>query len=198
MGLGDGVKEEAVPSHGVHHARGGNHEGGEAACDAENDDGGKNDGAGLAEEDFSGLSDEGGGGADLFDGYQVNEDGADDDVDRSDGQDSEDESARHGAGGVANFAGDFGGVPPAAERKESGDDGGGERGAERERSGADGDEGHEIGPRAEVKREGPDGEGSEDSKFEPGKPAENSGAECRAENIQSGDGGDGERGGELH
>src|ERR1700735_913456 len=48
-----------------------------------------------------------------------------------------------------------------------------------------------------MKGERPNGEGCEDAKLQPGEPAENSGADACADDIQSGDGGDSDEGGGL-
>ncbi len=113
----DGFQKNAVGSHGVVHARRGHHERREAAQHADDDDRGKNNSARGTEQDFAGLRDEGAVGRNFFDGHQINEDSADDDVHGGDRNHAERQRAGKRAARIAHFAGNFCGVPPAAEGK---------------------------------------------------------------------------------
>ena len=137
----------------------------------------------VAEQDFSRLRDERAVGGNPFDRHQVNEDGADDDIHHSDRNHAKSQSARKRAARVAYLAGNFCGVPPAAEAEKGADQGGAQGRRQRQRARTLRDERNEIGPGAQVKCERPNGESGKHGKFQPCNPAEKARADSRAEDV---------------
>src|SRR5271163_908521 len=141
---GYGFQKQAVASHRVVHARRGHYKRCQAAQHAHDDDRRKNNTASRPEQDFSCLRDEGAVGGDLFDGHEINKNSADDDVHGSDGNYPKSQSARKRAARIAYFAGNFCGVPPAAEAEEGADRGRAETRRQRQRTGTLRDERNKI------------------------------------------------------
>src|SRR5580693_8322541 len=120
---GHGFQKHAVASHRVVHAWRGHYTRCQATEHTHDDDRGKHNAPSRAEKDFSCLRDERAVGGDFFDRDEINKNGADGDIHGSDRNHANGQCARKSAARVAHFAGDFCGIPPAAEAEEGADQG---------------------------------------------------------------------------